>query len=124
MANKFSSISSKRLNECHPDLQTLFKHVLARMDISIACGYRPKVEQDAAYEAGFSTLKWPKSRHNSWPSGAVDVIPYPSGYKATEEEWNRLAEIVFDEAELLGVQVEWGGHWTRPKDRPHWQLKR
>ena len=124
MANKFSTISSKRLSECHPDLQLLFKHVLARVDISIACGYRPKDEQDAAYEGGFSSVKWPKSRHNSWPSEAVDVIPYPSGYKATQGEWERLAEIVFEEAELLGVQVEWGGRWTSFIDRPHWQIKR
>jgi len=120
--NKFSRISKSRLNECHPDLQHLMEHVLVRRDISIACGHRTEAEQNAAYDGGYSKLKYPRSKHNSFPSRAVDIIPYPEGYKATKEQWAELGRIVKEEAELLGISIVWGGDWQRFKDRPHWEL--
>jgi peptidoglycan L-alanyl-D-glutamate endopeptidase CwlK len=102
--------------------QNKFSHVLARRDISITCGYRSKAEQDKAYEDGFSKLKWPESQHNKRPSRAVDVVPYPEKWSSVEA-FEELAVIVKEEAELLGIDVEWGGDWVHFRDYPHWQLK-
>ena len=79
----FSENSLRALETCHADLQILFLQVVRDFDCSVICGTRGKEAQDAAYNASpqLSKVKWPNSRHNSLPSMAVDVIPYPTGYK-------------------------------------------
>ena len=79
--------------------------------------------------AGSSQLRWPKSRHNTTPSLAVDVAPYISGAISWDWEhyhplarhikatWARLRA----EGDVAG-ELEWGGDWRRFKDGPHWQL--
>jgi len=77
--NHFSYISQERLKTCHRELQVLFNHVILDYDCTIVCGFRGEQEQNAAFAAGNSQLEWPKSRHNSNPSMAVDVVPYETG---------------------------------------------
>jgi len=80
--------SLANLATCHVDLQDLIEHVAAGIDrgdlawakirdIKVTCGYRGKVAQDAAVANGFSKAPWPTSKHNTTPSDAVDVVPYP-----------------------------------------------
>ena len=78
---KFSESSLKKLETCHPDLQRLMKATLAVsvVDFGIAVGQRNQKEQDEAYRTGKSKLPWPKSKHNSSPSMAVDVFAYVNG---------------------------------------------
>ncbi len=78
---KFSPNSIKHLETCHADLQILFLQVVNDFDCSVVCGTRGKDDQDKAFNEGFSKVKYPNSRHNTLPSMAVDVIPYPTGYK-------------------------------------------
>jgi len=118
----FSRISRLRLSECHPDIIRVLEAAIARIDFSVVCGHRTQAEQDAAYAAGYSKLKWPKGKHNRWPSRAVDVIPYPAGYKATVAEWTELAKVILEEADKLGVKMSWGGHWKSFVDRPHFEI--
>lgn len=73
----FSTRSLSRLNTCHPLLAELCLRVVEHHDITITCGHRPKAEQDRAYQSGASTKQWPRSRHNTMPSMAVDVAPWP-----------------------------------------------
>jgi len=74
--NNFSDISKERLKTCHRDLQLLFNHVVQDYDCTVICGHRGSEEQDEAYASGNSQLEWPKSKHNSVPSLAVDVVPH------------------------------------------------
>ena len=120
---KFGKTSKERLSTCHADLQRLFNEVIKHTDISIICGHRNKEDQDKAYNEGNSKVKWPNSRHNSEPSDAVDVIPYPL-HDWNKEQFHRLATIIFKKAQDLGIKVEWGGHFQSFFDGPHWQLKR
>lgn len=119
---KFGKTSIARLNTCHPDLQRLFNEVIKEVDCTILCGHRTEEEQTKAFESGNSQVKWPNSKHNSAPSLAVDVAPYPI-------EWNNiavfkaLAGIVKKKATELGIAIEWGGDWKTFKDYPHYQLK-
>jgi peptidoglycan L-alanyl-D-glutamate endopeptidase CwlK len=119
---RFSSVSRRRLLECHPDIIRVLEAAIARIDFSVICGHRTQVEQDAAFEAGYSKLKWPKGKHNKKPSLAVDVIPYPAGFKANKEEWAALAAIILEEAKKLGVDLKWGGNWKKFVDKPHFEL--
>jgi peptidoglycan L-alanyl-D-glutamate endopeptidase CwlK len=73
---KFSRISKKRLETCDIRLQNIFNEVVKTYDCSILCGYRTKQEQNNAFNKGRSKLKYPHSKHNKYPSKAVDVAPY------------------------------------------------
>ena len=121
---KYSKTSLKRLLTCHKDLQVLLSEALKNspFDISILCGYRSKKEQNDAYNTGNSQLKYPHSKHNSNPSIAVDIAPYPIDW----DDINRfviLSEHIKKTADDLGINVQWGGDWKNFKDYPHWELK-
>jgi len=79
----FSKTSRERLLTCDPELQILFNYVIKYFDCSILCGERGETAQNKAYNDGFSTKKYPNSKHNSSPSEAVDCIPYPVEWENT-----------------------------------------
>lgn len=83
---KYSTISKSRLATCHEDLQTLFNEVIKYYDCSIVYGHRGEIAQNQAYAEGKSQLKWPNSKHNKWPSLAVDAAPY----ERTAIDWGKL----------------------------------
>ncbi len=74
---KFSEASKKKLETCDPNLQILFNYVIKYFDCTIICGERNKKDQNKAFADGFSTVKYPNSKHNGSPSEAVDCVPYP-----------------------------------------------
>jgi peptidoglycan L-alanyl-D-glutamate endopeptidase CwlK len=51
-------------------------------DITVVCGHRGKEAQHAAFTAvpPTSKLDWPDSKHNAYPSLAVDLAPYPTDW--------------------------------------------
>lgn len=118
----FSKQSLDRLATCHFDLQRVLFEAIKYIDFTVICGFRDKAEQDAAYKAGNSKLRWPMSRHNSTPSEAVDVCPYPIDWRDTER-FAYLAGVIMTVAGQLGVELTWGGTWTF-RDRPHFELKK
>lgn len=79
----FSKSSKEKLATCDPELQILFNYVIKYFDCSILCGERGETAQNKAYNDGFSTKKYPNSKHNSSPSEAVDCIPYPVEWENT-----------------------------------------
>jgi peptidoglycan L-alanyl-D-glutamate endopeptidase CwlK len=93
----------------------------SKVDVSIIDGHRGKERQNEAFKNGFSTLKYPDSKHNSNPSRAVDVAPYPIDWKDIER-FEELALIIFEVANEMNVDIEWGGNWKNFPDVPHWQL--
>ena len=115
--------SKTRLATCHPTLQLLFNEVAKKIPINISCGHRDKEEQNRCFRVGTSMIPWPKSRHNSLPSMAVDVEPLPINWEDLAA-YKHLSSIVWTTAEELGIQdqIEWGGNW-KMRDYPHWQLK-
>ena len=117
---KYSQRSIERLNTTHVKLQTLFKEVIKYQDCSIICGFRNEQDQTKAYINGYSKLKWPKSKHNVYPSNAVDVIPYPTRYSDINKFY-QLAGVIKTIAQQMNIHVKWGGSWAW-KDYPHYQL--
>ena len=112
MANYYSNTSLRRLKTCDPNLQRLFTEVLKEFDHSIICGFRSEEEQNEAFEAGKSKLKYPQSKHNSYPSKAIDVIPFPVEWE-DRERMTLFAGYVLGKASAMGIKVRWGGDWDQ-----------
>lgn len=129
--------SNSRLSTCHPLLIELFNRVIKRddlpCDLTIVCGHRDEAAQKAAFEGGFSKVKWPNSKHNQQPSMAVDWAPldpetgrldwsradlWEAVGPLIEEEWKRM-----DPAQTNGWALSWGGRWARFRDLPHVELR-
>lgn len=129
MGEGLDKTSVKRLRNVHPDLVRLARAAHEDFPLLVVCGHRGKEEQDAAFAAGLSKVKWPTSKHNKIPSLAVDLAPLPldwSNRKAFED----LAAHVLQVAEKLGIEIRWGGDWNRNGstkderflDYPHFEL--
>jgi len=85
---------------------------LGLMDFSIICGHRGEFKQTRAFNEGKSKVAWPHSKHNSFPSKAMDCVPYI----AEELSWNKfhccvLAGLILAVAKLNGIKLRWGGNW-------------
>lgn len=123
--NTWSSSSRTNLNTVHFDLQLVFNRVLTLRDCSVITGHRNQIEQDRLFEMGpsITTKAWPDSRHNSMPSVAIDVCPYPPGdWSASDEAFREFGQFVLGVAHGLSVELEWGGFWKQPYDPAHFQL--
>lgn len=120
--------SKLRLATCEPRLQQLVTAVAAKvdsgaiaplvLDISVACGYRGETEQNAAYARGASKTPWPRSKHNTVPSLAVDVWPYPVDWTGKgRPAFEALRQLFLDTAHELGIPIH-----VISWDLPHYQL--
>lgn len=110
--SKLTALSISRLKTCHPLLQKIVETVAAKHDIAVLCGHRGEVDQRNAVRDGKSKLQWPNSRHNSYPSRAVDIAPLPLNWE-DHESFCRLAGVVKKVASDLGITLRWGGDWDR-----------
>lgn len=118
---EFSKASKDKLATCHPFLQEICYELIKEIDFTVICGHRNKEEQDAAFSKGSSKLKWPKSKHNSEPSRAVDIAPYPidwNNHVAFESLAKRFKQI----AEEKSIKIKWGGDFKGFRDLPHFEL--
>ena len=117
----FSDASKENLSQCDTKLQLLFNTVIKYRDCTIIDGHRTKQEQNDAYNAGNSKVRWPGSKHNKLPSKAVDVMPYPIDWNDMDRLY-AFANFVEGVAVGLDIKVEWGGRWYSFFDGPHWQI--
>jgi len=126
---RFSETSLQKLGTCHPDLQRLFKVVITFFDCKIICGYRGQEEQHEAYITNHSTVDWPNGKHNTLPSDAVDVMPYPINWDDAERI-AYFAGLVMGVAKMMGIAIRWGHDWDGDTDlhdqklidSPHYEL--
>ncbi len=140
MTYKFGRTSTARLNTCDEDIQTLFRHIVQEYDCSIICGHRTRDDQQRAFSSQRSKVQWPNSKHNTSPSIAVDVAPYPIdwGEKGSAQKRKKaiarfyhFAGYVLAMSKELGIKVRWGGDWDGDNDFSdqnfddlvHWELK-
>lgn len=81
---KFSNKSKEKLKTCHPDIQKILEVLITMYDFSIIEGHRPLATQQHYYREGKSKLDGinKKSKHQSYPSMAVDIMPYKNGTNA------------------------------------------
>lgn len=126
---KFSRSSLIKLETCHEDLQKICNQAIKIIDFSVLCGHRTQDEQEKAYRRGTSKLTWPYSKHNSTPSLAVDLLPFPVDW-FNVSRFHALAGVLFAIAAYENINLRWGGTWgnldTKHKpvfvDLPHYEL--
>ena len=75
----FGAKSQRELSSCHTSLQILFRKVVEEFDCAVLEGHRSLGRQQQLFDADPQRTKVlpGKSKHNSNPSLAVDVVPYP-----------------------------------------------
>ena len=125
----FGTASRKRLDTCHPDLIQVCELVIPNYDFTVLEGYRPNARQDELFRQGKSKLKAGQSKHNSNPSLAIDLSPYPVDWE-DRKRFFLLAGFMFQAASQLGVTLraglDWDGDWIHTDqtfhDLPHFEL--
>ena len=128
---KFGKRSRERLNTCNNKLQKVFNEVIKHVDCSVLEGYRDKDRQNKLFEENKTKVKYPNGRHNSYPSNAVDVTPYPVDWKDRERQ-TLFAGFVIGTAKQMGINIRWGGDWdqdfevadNRFDDFPHFEIRK
>jgi len=135
----YSSKSLAQLATCDHRLKMVFTEVIKYIDCSVVCGHRNKADQDRAAANGVSKTPWPTSKHNSVPSLAIDVVPYPVkwGTEGTADQRRKdLARFYFfagyvkSIADNMNIKIRWGGDWDSDMDftdqnfddLPHFEL--
>jgi peptidoglycan L-alanyl-D-glutamate endopeptidase CwlK len=122
---EFSKTSLNRLDTCHSDLQLIFSEVVRLMDCSVLEGHRDEDRQTMLFQTLFSKVEWPNGKHNTTPSMAVDVAPYPilwedEGRFAFFAGWVFcVAANLFENGKITHA-LRWGGDWdgdTRTEDQ-------
>lgn len=85
------------------------------MDLRITVGHRDEDLQNRAFASGASEVRYPHSKHNSYPSMAFDFVPSPfhsrdwsDGYR-----FSRIFGGLQVVAHGLGIRLRWGGDWDR-----------
>ena len=122
----FSGRSRSRLSECHPDLQAVFNRVIKEVDCIVIEGHRNEDRQEKLFKEGKTKAHYGQSKHNSNPSLAIDIVPYPVDWN-DRERFTLFAGYVLGISKSMGVSLRWGGNWSRdfnPKlnsfdDLPH-----
>lgn len=126
--NQWGEKSLVHYETLHRDLQYLCDTVLRYHDCSIIYGHRDEQTQNDLFVAGKSKLIYPKSRHNKYPSEAVDLIPYRKGYNPygtpQEQAYGKyFCGLVLGIADMLLLEghmryaIRWGGNWSTKRDK-------
>jgi len=109
---QFGKRSKDNLLSCDPRLIDICQDVIQHYDFTVLEGYRSRDRQDELYAQGKSKLKGGQSKHNAYPSLAVDLAPYPIDWDDTRRFYI-LAGMMFQSAHAHGVTIRWGGDWNR-----------
>lgn len=136
---EFGARSTKNLETCHEKLQRIARRALAYgiLDFSVIEGHRKTNRQQSLFHAGKTELDGINdlSKHQSDPSEAVDLLPYPGKLNGVDV-WDdyprfcRLAGLIQAAAAEEGIAIRWGGDWdgdgnnadSKFDDFPHYEL--
>ena len=113
--------SRQRLVGVHSDLVSVVERAIdiTQVDFTVLEGLRNPQKQKQLFDAGASRTM--NSRHLT--GHAVDLGAWLEG--AVRWDWPLYFDIhnaMAIAASELAIPIEWGGHWKRFKDGPHYQL--
>jgi peptidoglycan L-alanyl-D-glutamate endopeptidase CwlK len=106
----FSKRSNSKLLTCNPHLQYIARKAIQIIDFSVIWGYRDEESQNKAYAEGNSNLRFPHSKHNSYPAQAFDFAPYPIDWEDIDR-FIYVGGIIRGIAHEVGIRVRWGADW-------------
>lgn len=126
MTFRLSTRSLDKLHTCDDQLVQVMELAitLTKYDFGITCGVRTLEEQRILFAEGKSlTMNSKHLPNEQGVSRAVDLVVYVNG-KVTwaDKYYRKVAGAVFKAAFILGIEIEWGGHWENLNDSPHFQL--
>ena len=118
---RYSKRSLGNLKGIHPDLRRVIDRALQEspLDFIVIEGLRTMPRQRELVATGAS--KTMNSRHLT--GHAVDLLPI--GKDGPAFDWplyDKLGPAVKSAADAEGVEITWGGDWTKFRDGPHFQL--
>lgn len=134
---KLSKTSLDRLATCHEDLIIFCNELIKHYDFTVVCGHRGQEDQDKAFAQDFSKVKYPNSKHNSYPSLAVDLAPWEGKIDWSKEQMLffagfgiGVARMLYDQG-LIHHEIISGVDWdndndvndTKFLDAPHFEIK-
>lgn len=133
----FGQRSLSHLDTCHDELQTLCHSLIRFYDFSVIEGTRSDERQAQLFAEGRSTLDGvtQRSKHQTYPSRAVDLLPYPAELHGVNvwQDRQRFAHFIGQlkgHAQLLKIEIRVGMDWDgdgsphnhRFVDYPHVEL--
>lgn len=118
---------SERLDKVNPYLDRIVRNAAksVRFDVLVVCGYRTAAAQMLAYLTGKSKALPGKSKHNVFPSKAVDLIACDELGRPEWEALDKLAEInkaMQAEAAKEGIKLTWSKTWKKFVEFNHWEI--
>lgn len=128
---KFGKTSRERRELLCKDLKRLVDEVIKEYDFSIICTHRSKDEQERAWSYGYTNAKFMQSAHNTCPSFAVDVYPYPVPYRQNKgikelddnsPMWDEMIKVFKTKAKELGIKITCGIDFKSIVDKPHIEI--
>lgn len=138
---KLDPESMTKLQTCHQQIQDAV--ILCAEywpgKIKVTCGHRGAAEQVKLLAEKRTKVPWPQSKHNVFPSMAVDLaIVEPDGtikWGTKEDpeiqEWTFFAGFFMCCLRHCGINARWGGDWDGDLDMddnsfndfPHFEIK-
>lgn len=110
---KFSNSSLEKLSTCHEDIVLILNRLIRVYDFSIIEGTRSKETQMKYFAEGKSKLDGVKSlsKHQSYPSMAVDIMPWADGTNAFsgKELDNRRFYMMMGMVKAIALQLKQEG---------------
>ena len=134
---KFGQKSESLLAHLDEGLVAVNRKAIEVIDYSIIYTFRGQKLQDELFAKKVSKLKFPNSKHNSYPAKAFDFGPYPILWPQEDELRKGIAEndsvlirkymkatsrfylvggVILDAANSLGVSIRWGADWDGDGD--------
>lgn len=111
---------ARDMSKLHPCVRMLAEQLVANcaaagLNVKVTDCVRTKEEQNGI-DASRTGVKYPYSYHNWGLAFDVCQNDKSCAYPSDNNWWKKVGKIGKD----LGL--EWGGDWTSPVDRPHFQL--
>ena len=119
---EFGKRSELNLSSCDERIIKVLREAIKHYDFSVLEGHRSEEKQNEYFDSGNSKLRFPYSKHNKFPSLAVDIVPYPVDWE-NQHRFFELSKVIKEACEKEGVDLKWGYDLWK-WDAPHWELER
>jgi len=126
MGYKWGKKSLDLLATCDKRLQLLANEMIkaSDFDLTITCGYRGQAEQEEAFKQGKSKAHFGQSKHNTFPSEAIDMMPCsPINWDTKDYRWWKMIALAYEVARKNKIKIRSGAFFTNLCDCPHIELE-
>lgn len=129
---KFSKNTLKNMDGVHPLLVSFAHKVLEKSPVDFGVikngGFRTAEEQHKLYLKKKSKLDGFIQVSHHQLGNAIDLVPFIDGKftwadKKAFEAIHKVAQEVWKEMSVNGVQLTWGGSWENFYDPAHYQIR-